>query len=119
MNYHNGMQDLVKILTNIKNYLDDFDSSKLSQECKNLEVCMDKYSISAMIVYRLRKISQSTKYALFDNITYLRREIDELIQILTNFVSWQCKMCKKIIAAEHKDQLTLWITAHEISDNCK
>ena len=110
---------LTEILTNIKNSLDDFDSSKLSQECKNLEVCIDKYSISAMIVYRLRKISQLTKSTLSKNIKYLRNEIDELIIVFTNLVSWQCKICKKIIEAEHKDQLILWINAHEISDNCK
>lgn len=110
---------LAKILANIKNHLNDLDSSKLFQECKNLESCIDKYPTSAMIVYRLRKILQLSKSTLSDNIEYLRREIDELIQILTNFVSWQCKICKKTIEAEHKDQLTLWISAHEISNNCK
>ena len=119
MNYYDGTKDLAKILTKIKNYLDDSDSSKIFQECKKLKICINKYSISAMIVHRLRKISQLTKSTLSKNIKYLRSEIDELIIVLTNLVSWQCKTCKKIIEAEHKDQLTLWINAHEISDNCK
>lgn len=110
---------LAKILTNIKNNLDDFDSSKLFQECKNLDAHIGKYSTSAMIVYRLRKISQLTKSTLSTNTKYLRIEIDELIQILINLVSWKCTTCGKMIEAEHENQLRLWITAHEISTNCK
>ena len=108
-----------EILTNIKSHLDDFDHSKLFHECNNLETCIGKYSTSTMIVYRLRKISQLIKSTLSDNITYLRNEIDELIQILTNLVSWQCKICGKTVEAEHENQLILWITAHEITNNCK
>ena len=72
-----------------------------------------------MIAYRLRKISQLSKSTLSANSEYLRGEIDELIRIITNLVSWQCKMCGKTIEAEHKNQLALWIKAHEINNNCK
>ena len=119
MTYNKGSLDLAGILTNIKNYLDDCDRSKLSQECKDLRACIGKNSISAIIAYRLRKISQLPISPLPDNVEYLKREIDELIKILTNLVSWQCKICGKTIEAEHKNQLTLWINAHKISNNCK
>ena len=119
MSYHEGMQDLVKILTNIKNCLDDFDNLKLFQECKELEYCIRKYSISAMIIHRLQKISQLTKSELSGNIEYVKREIEELLRILINFVSWHCKACDKTIDAEHKKQLALWITVHKISNEHK
>ena len=119
MNYHDGKQALTEILTNIKNYLDNFDSSKLFQECKKLKICINKYSISAMIVHRLQKISQLTKSTLSDNIEYAKGEIEELLRILTNFVSWHCKACDKTIDAEHKNQLTLWIKAHEMNNDHK
>ena len=115
MNYHDGTQDLTKILTKIKNYLDDFDSSKLFQECKKLKICISKCFISAMIVHRLQKISQLTKSTLSDNVKYIKEEVEELLRILTNFVSWHCNACDKTIDAEHKNQLGLWIKAHEIS----
>lgn len=115
----NSIQDLAGILTNIKNYLGDSNSSRLFQECKDLGSCIGKYSISAMIAYRLRKIAQLHKTLFPDNKEYLKREIDELIRILTNLVSWQCKICGKTIEAEHKNQLALWVTAHEISNSCK
>jgi hypothetical protein len=107
---------LAKILTNIKNYLDEVDRSKLFQECKNLSVCISKYSINAMIVYRIRKISHLPNL-LPDNIEYLKREIDELIRILINLISWECKICGKTIEAEQKNQLTLWIKAHKTINN--
>ena len=119
MNYHDGTQDLTKILTKIKNYLDDFDSSKIFQECKKLKICISKCFISAMVVHRLQKISQLTKSTLSDNIEYVKGEIEELLRILTNFVSWYCKVCDKTIDAEHKNQLTLWVKAHEISHDHK
>ena len=117
MNHHDTTQDLTKILTKIKNYLDDSDSSKIFQECKKLKICISKCFISAMIIHRLQKISQLTKSRLSNNIEYFRREIEELLAILTNFVAWHCKACGKTIDAEHKNQLTLWVTAHEITDN--
>ena len=117
MNYHDGMRDLTKILTKLKNYLDDFDSSKIFQECKKLKICISKCFISAMIVHRLQKISQLTKSTLSDNIEYIKGEIEELLKILTNFVSWYCNACDKTIDAEHENKLTLWVKAHEISDD--
>ena len=119
MNYYDDIQDLTKILTKIKNYLDDFDSSKIFQECKNLKICISKCFISAMIIHRLQKISQLTKSTLFGNTEYVKREIEELLTILTNFVSWHCKACDKTVDAEHKNQLGLWIKAHEISHDHK
>ena len=116
-NYYDGMRDLTKILTNIKNYLDNFNTSKLFQECKKLKICISKCFISAMIMHRLQKISQLTKSTLSGNIEYVKREIEELLTILTNFVSWHCKTCGKTIDAEHNNQLALWIKAHEITDN--
>ena len=50
---------------------------------------------------------------LSDNREYVKREIEELLGILTNFVSWHCKACDKTIDAENKNQLVLWVTAHE------
>jgi glutaredoxin-related protein len=117
MNYYDDKQDLTKILTNIKNHLDNFDSSKIFQECKKLRICISKCYISAMIVHRLQKISQLTKSTLSDNIEYVKREIEELLRILTNFVSWHCKACDETIDAEHKNKLTLWVKVHEISDD--
>ena len=114
MNYHEGTQDLTKILTKIKNYLDNFDSSKIFQECKKLKICISKCFINAMIVHRLQKISQLTKSTLSDNIEYVKGEIEELLRILSNFVFWYCKACGKTIDAEHKNQLVLWVKAHEI-----
>ena len=49
-NYRDGTQDLTKILTKLKNYLDAFENSKLFQECKKLQICISKGFISAMIV---------------------------------------------------------------------
>jgi len=116
---NNSVWDLVAILTNIKNYLGDSNSSTLFQECKDLESCIGKNSISAMIVYRLRKISQLPASLLPGNVDYVKREIDELIKILANLVSWKCKICGKTIEAEHENQLTLWVAAHEINNDCK
>jgi hypothetical protein len=107
---------LAKILTNIKNHLDEVDSSQLFHECKNLSVSIGKYSIDAMIVYRLRKISNLPKL-LPENIEYLKREIDELIRILINLASWECKICGKTIEAEQKNQLALWMKAHKTINN--
>ena len=119
MNYNDDMQDLTKILTKIKNYLNDFDSSKIFQECKKLKICISKCFISAMIVHRLQKISQLTKSTISDNVKYIKGEIEELLTILTNFVSWHCKACEKTIDAEHENQLALWVKAHEISQDHK
>ena len=115
----NTAQILARILSNIENYLDDVGNPKLSQECKDLRLHLNRYPLSAMIVYRLRKISKLHKLSLSDDIPYLKREINELIHLLTNLVSWQCKTCGKIIETEHENQLTLWIKAHEITNNHK
>lgn len=112
-------QILVRILTDIKNYLDDISNPKLSQECENLEYHLTKYSMSAMIVYRLRKISRLDKSLLSRNNLHLKREIDKLIDLLTHLVSWHCKVCDKTIETEHENQLTLWVMAHEISSDHK
>ncbi len=115
----NTAQILVKILTDIKNYLHDIDNPKLFQECKNLVSHLNKYSISAMIAYRLRRISKLDKSLLSGNNSYLKREIDELIHLLTNLVSWHCKVCDKTIETEHENQLVLWVMAHKISSDHK
>lgn len=112
-------QILVRILTNIKNHLDNTNNQKLSQECANLKYHLDKYSISAMIGYRLRKISRLDKSLVLGNKSYLKKEIGKLIDILTNLVSWHCKVCNKTIESEHKNQLALWVSAHEISSDHK
>ena len=105
---------IAKILTNIKNCLDDADRSKLLQECKYLRSYVGKCFISAMIVYRLRKISQLSESSLTANVRNLKTEITELIGILTNLVSWRCGMCGKTVNAENDDQLKLWINAHKM-----
>ena len=56
---------------------------------------------------------------LSDNMEYVKGEIEELLRILTNFVSWHCKACDKKIDAEHKNQLALWVKVHEISHDHK
>ena len=112
-------QILVRILTTIKNHLDDISNSKLFQECENLKTHLNKYFISAMTAYRLRKISKLDKSLVFSNKSYLKKEIDELIHLLTHLVSWHCKVCDKTIETEHENQLTLWVMAHEISNEHK
>ncbi len=112
-------QILVRILTKIKNYLDDISDPKLFQECENLEYHLNKYVISAMIAYRLRKISKLDKSLLSSNKSYLKKEIEKLIRILTDLVCWHCKACNKTIETEHENQLTLWIMAHETSSEHK
>ena len=105
---------LAKILSNIKNYLDDADKSKLLQECEYLGSYVEKYLISAMTAYRLRKISQLSESSSTAHIGNLKTEITELIGILTNLVSWRCGMCGKTVDAENDNQLELWINAHKI-----
>ena len=105
---------LAKILTNIKNHLDDADRSKLLQECEHLRSYVGKCLISAMIAYRLRKISRLSESSLIANAGNLKTEITELIGILTNLVSWRCGMCGKTVDAENDDQLELWINAHKM-----
>jgi len=112
-------QILVRILANIKKYLDNISNPKLFQECENLKLHLNKYFISAMTAYRLRKISKLDKSLLSNNKFYLKNEIDELICLLTHLVFWHCKICDKTIEAEHENQLTLWIMAHEISSDHK
>ena len=111
--------DLVKVLTDIKDHLNDFDNSKLFQECKYLGRNIGKYFMSATIVYRLRKLSQLSELSLPKNVEYLKMEINDLISILTNLVFWQCKTCNKTIQAEHEEKLELWIKAHKMSNNHK
>jgi hypothetical protein len=72
-----------------------------------------------MIAYRLRKISKLHKSSLSDNSIHLKREINELIHILTHLISWHCKVCDKTIETEHENQLALWVMAHEISNDHK
>ncbi|NQV40397.1 MAG: hypothetical protein HQ505_07695 [Nitrosopumilus sp.] len=115
----NTTQILVRILTDIKKYLDNISNPKLFHECKNLNAHLNKYSISAMTTYRLRKISKLNKSMLSSNNSYLKKEIDKLIHLLTNLVSWYCKVCDKTIETEHENQLTLWVMAHEISGDHK
>ena len=105
---------LAKILTNIKNHLDDTDRSKLLQECKHLGSYVRKCFISAMILYRLRKISRLSESSLTTNTGNLKTEITELIEILTHLVSWRCGMCGKTVDAENDNQLKLWINAHKM-----
>ncbi len=112
-------QILVKILNDIKNYLDDVNNPKLVQECKSLEHHLSNYSISAMTAYRLRKICKLDKSSLSSNKSYLKKEIDELIYLLTHLVSWHCKVCDKTIETENEHQLPLLVTAHEISNEHK
>ena len=112
-------QILSRILTNIKKYLDNISNPKLFQECENLKRHLNKYFISAMTAYRLRKISKLDKSLLSNNKFYLKNEIDELIYLLTHLVFCHCKICDKTIEAEHENQLTLWIMAHEISSDHK
>lgn len=115
----NSARILVRILTNIKNNLHNIDNAKLFQECRKIGSHLNKYSISAMIAYRLRKISKLDKSMMSENNSYLKREINELIHILNNLVSWHCKVCDKTIETEHENQLALWIMAHEISSDHK
>ncbi len=112
-------QILTRILTNIKKYLDNINNPKLFQECENLKHHLNKYFISAMTAYRLRKISKLDKSLLSSNKSYLKKEIEELIDLLTHLVSWHCKVCNKTIETEHENQLTLWVMAHEISSDHK
>ena len=107
---------LVKILKNIKNYLDDLNNPKLGEECKSLDYHLKKYSISAMTAYRLRNICKLDKAS---TKSFLKEEIDELIELLTNLVSWKCKVCNKTIETEHQNQLALLVTAHELSNEHK
>ena len=108
---------LAKILTNIQNHLNNLDNSKLFQECQHLGSCVEKCFISAMIMYRLRKISRLSELSPVDNIQHLKIEISELIEILTNLISWRCGICKKTVNAENPAQLELWVNAHKMINN--
>jgi hypothetical protein len=108
---------LTKILTNIKNHLDDADRSKLLLECECLGSHVGKCFMSAMTAYRLRKISQSSEMYLTENIKYLKTEIAELIETLTSLVSWRCGTCGKNVDAENESQLELWIHAHKMNSD--
>lgn len=105
---------LAKILTSIKNHLDDTDRSKLLRECEHLGSYVGKCFMSAMTAYRLRKISRLSELLLNVNADNLKTEIAELICILSNLVSWRCGMCGKTVDAEHESQLELWIHAHKM-----
>jgi len=113
------VQTIVKALTNIRDYLDDTSNSKLFHECDNLKSHITKSVLSAMTAYRLQKIAKLDRSLSHSNKSHLKNEINELIHILTHLVSWHCKVCNKIIETEHKNKLTLWIMAHEISVNHK
>jgi hypothetical protein len=118
MNHHDCAQNIAKILTNIKNHLDDIDRSKLLRECERLGSYVGKCFMSAMTVYRLRKISGLSKLSLSGSANDLKTEITELIEILTNIVSWRCGICGKNVDAENESHLELWIHAHKmISDH--
>ena len=108
---------LAKILTNVKNHLDDTDSSNLFQECMYLGSCVEKCFMSAMTVYRLRKISRLSEIPFTDNVKNLKMEITELIETLTRLVSWKCEICGKTVDAENKNQLELWIHAHKMNSD--
>jgi hypothetical protein len=110
---------LAKILTNVKNYLDNTDRSKLRQECEYLGSCIGKYFISATTAYRLQKISKLSESSLNENVDHMKMEIGELIGILTNLVSWRCGICDKTVDAEHESQLKLWVEAHEMGNDHK
>ena len=74
--------------------------------------------MSAMTVYRLRKISRLSEMPLTENVKNLKMEITDLIETLTSLVSWRCGTCGKNVDAENKSQLELWIHAHKmISDH--
>ena len=102
------------ILTDIKSHLCDSDSTQLLQECLRLEQCIENCFMSAMTVYRLRKISQLTITSLTENIQNLQIEIRDLIEVLTHLVYWKCEACGKTVDAESENHLELWVNAHKM-----
>lgn len=110
-------QIIVKILRDINDSLNDSNYTKLSENLKSLGHHLDKYSIGAMVGFRLRKICNLDKSSIPTNDPRLKKEIDELIKILSHLVSWKCKICNKTIETENMNQLPLLVTAHEMSEH--
>ena len=105
---------ITKILTDIESHLDDSDHFQLFQECMRLEPCIRHCFMSAMTVYRLRKISRLSASSLTENVQNLKIEIRDLIETLTRLVCWKCGMCGKTVDAETESNLELWIHAHRM-----
>ena len=112
-----GTQDIISTLTKIDRTLDGNDHSKFVQECELLRRHVGNCSLSAMIVYRLRKITKLTLPLLLDSKLIIKDEINSLTETLRDLKTWECVKCGQVIETENKEQLDLWINAHIISEH--